>query len=763
MTTRVAGFWLTAGVLAFVCRQGTSLAVVAVVFVVFVAAATLWVRGQYEAALDAERPLTKTRRPWTLQYRYSVPAFILGLGSAALGHVIGNGYLLVVGVLVAYLAIGYVVMRLRIEGIVLRPVRNGPLSRIRRNAGTSKPFKRVPGARPGSAAGPATPATREGTTRAAAGRGVAFAFLALISAAGFGLGLAGLESQPKWVIALIVGALVSPMWMAVAAEVAIERLQENQRRGHRNGPYKTFGAGFVLLVVTLVAVASKSTEQFPSRWLVIAFAALAVLVIAIAASSQADVAAMIAVICLMGVTPMSEERPDDLTAVEPAEEETVLVVLGDSYMSGEGADVYFREDADNDNSDDGGENRCHRAPTAWAALAGQTDRLFDRGLIFACSGATTRNVRFDTDQDGDDTEYAQFNEPGTQLDQAKKYTTDLGDDDLVVLNLGGNDAGFSTIGAMCLAPGNCADEKKRWMDSLPQVSAALTRAYKDVRTQFPDTPVLVTAYPDPLYSTDEAYTARCDDVALSPDERTFVGEFLRALNITVGRAALAEQFYFLHESEQALANAHLQLCDPENDGRPGLNFIGLRSVGGVAEHRFNPKNWYHNSLHPNARGHAAILQEFESWRALHNPEIDRDRDGQPDGVAKDNQHAAAEAADLARTSADLNLDNARVPAAASASTPAAGSGPIDQCDLFLGDTNTIDTKGRGCRDGGARWARGQIVDLLVGWWGVLILVTVAASWLLAVGFYGWRRPWWPTPRPGRSAYGETPQRPGPQI
>ena len=66
--------------------------------------------------------------------------------------------------------------------------------------------------------------------------------------------------------------------------------------------------------------------------------------------------------------------------------------------------------------------------------------------------------------------------------------------------------------------------------------------------------------------------------------------------------------------QKSLADAHLQLCDQDNDKRPGINFIGLRSVGGFAEQRFNPKNWYHNSLHPNERGHAAMLQVFEQWR-----------------------------------------------------------------------------------------------------------------------------------------------------
>lgn len=262
-TTRVVGFWLSAGVLAIVCRQGTSLAVVAVVFVVYVAAATLWVRGQYEAALDAERPMPKTQRPWTPPYRYSGPGFLVGSAMAALGYVNGIGYLLVVGLLVAYLAIGYVVMRLRIEGIFLSPTWDDRLSRIRRKLRASKPSEAASGERSSTDANTAAPAARGETTRAAAAnRDVGIVALALISVVGVGLGLVGLESHPKWVIALIVGALVGPMWMSVAAEVAMERLQENQRRGHRAGPCKTFGAGCALLIVTMVTVALNATQQF---------------------------------------------------------------------------------------------------------------------------------------------------------------------------------------------------------------------------------------------------------------------------------------------------------------------------------------------------------------------------------------------------------------------------------------------------------------------------------------------------------------------
>src|SRR4029450_77545 len=67
--------------------------------------------------------------------------------------------------------------------------------------------------------------------------------------------------------------------------------------------------------------------------------------------------------------------------------------------------------------------------------------------------------------------------------------------------------------------------------------------------------------------------------------------------------------------ETSLWVPRLRLWDPLNDGRPGLNFLGLRSVRGAAEQRFNPANWLHSSLHPNERGHAALLRAFQTWTA----------------------------------------------------------------------------------------------------------------------------------------------------
>ncbi len=204
----------------------------------------------------------------------------------------------------------------------------------------------------------------------------------------------------------------------------------------------------------------------------------------------------------------------------------------------------------------------------------------------------------------------------------------------------------------------------------------------------------------------------------------FISEFLPALNDTVRRAARSRRFYFLDDMEQSLANAHLQLCDPDNDERPGINFVGLHSVSGIAEQRFNPKNWYHNSLHPNERGHAAMLQVFEQWRADHpDPGTDNPSTTSPaDGENSD-------------TAGGANGSQART---------------NPPCDLLVDDLPLVEDEQSTtvqCREAGAAWVKGQLSDtILRHWWGVQLIVAALAAWLLGVALFGWWKPWWP-PRP----------------
>lgn len=282
---------------------------------------------------------------------------------------------------------------------------------------------------------------------------------------------------------------------------------------------------------------------------------------------------------------------------------------------------------------------------------------------------------------------------------------------LVVLSLGGNDAGFSTIGLMCLAPGSCADRPEPWVPSLAQVRAQLRRTYAAVDATFPGVPVVVVGYPDPIDTDPDA--AACRQVTISAPERRFVHDFLTGpsgLDALVSRTAAEYGFHYVAGMQTALRAQDLQLCDPDNDDRPGLNFVGLRSVRGAAEQRFNPANWWHSSLHPNERGHAAMNRAFRAWYAQE--------------AAAGPLPARATVLPAAGTSVYPAVDRPGVPAAQERQAPV--------CDLYATDR-------RGCRVQGTAWALQQTEDAL---WptgvGGLVLGG-AGAWCLAVGLFGWRR------------------------
>jgi hypothetical protein len=420
-----------------------------------------------------------------------------------------------------------------------------------------------------------------------------------------------------------------------------------------------------------------------STLLAAVFVVIGLLVVAVVSWTWADIAAVFVVIAVLGVTPYQPSLPD---AFSPGGGHNVLVALGDSYMSGEGAAVYYK------GTDEGGGDQCHRSPTAWAAIAGQQPP-FDRMAFLACSGARSYNVYLS----GSHSPEAQRGEKVTQLvayqnlQDAQPFKPRL-----VVLSLGGNDAGFSAIGEMCIAPGDCSTQSHLWTDSLSEVRTAMEHTYDQVGALFPNVPVLVVGYPDPIADGD----GPCGQMTLTPAERRSIKKFVGDLDTTIAQAAANRHFYYLSGARTALADAHLQLCDPRNDGQPGLNFIGFRSVRGDPEHRFNPQNWIHNSLHPNDRGHGAILQVFERWIA-------------------DNPNPAARAGD------------SPVPGA-SPQDAAHSAIPSPPCDLS-------DTSPHTCALDAQTWALRQLGGALWPWGLLVTALAVAGAWTAGVTLFGWRR------------------------
>jgi lysophospholipase L1-like esterase len=517
-------------------------------------------------------------------------------------------------------------------------------------------------------------------------------------------GAAGLRWGMGWQLwvsaALIALALLGfgPIGIALLSETSITPLVAQSRR--RTIVFAVSGLVVLATTVILARVAVGSSIVF---W---PLAALTVLVVAVASATQADVVIVMSLVALMGLTPVQERLPDP---VEGAAGRGELLALGDSYMSGEGAGVYY------EGTDEADGNKCRQAPTAWAVLVSQSPQ-FGGYRTLACSGARTEHVRLHPPKkarkDGltVDTETPAVG-PRTEGTETQLQTyhanPSVPPPAMVVVSIGGNDAGFSTVGIMCVAPGECQKQTEMWRP-LSQVQNNLRATYADIHTLFPQSPVVVIPYPDPIMMV-----PKCDDVALSSTEVAHLHSFItqdQGLNGIIKSTAEEYGFYYA-PMESALADNHLQLCDPKNQDRPGLNFIGLRSVSGSADDRFNPANWTHNSLHPNERGHAAMARAFQTWLAAATP-VDKDW---PDPRAAVPEAAASRLTGW-RERPDRNTEIADRP-----------------CEFDEVQSSAV------CKSEGFRWAVNQVGDMLLPRGVLAIIGTVAGAWALAIALFAWRR------------------------
>jgi lysophospholipase L1-like esterase len=645
------GFGAAVFLLLTFARSGRSALAIQVLFTVFVIVATVWIRSQYVDSLGDR-----------------VQALI------------GIWYAVAVVVIAAGLVLSYTALHragASLAGIFLLYYLAGAGTTKLRQIGTS--------ARTQAGSAQQTWADRPallGKVLTACGAVLAVAGVCALGVSGRGGTVAVLVLLGFAFVVLL------PVGIAMLSEWVIRRIAVEDERRIRTTRW-VGAAGFVVFAGTTAALYAATGSTF----LVAALVVLALLVVALVSRTQADIAAVMAVIALAGVTPLPVAVPAAL--LPAARDKPILVALGDSYMSGEGASTYY------DGTDEGGGDQCRRSPTAWAAIAGQ-QRPFGRLAFLACSGARTKNIQHETatPEDGMPKPEGAYGEPGTQLDGYQNVYAGAGVPSLVVVSVGGNDAGFSTIGTMCVAPDNCDTEAPSWTGGLEQVRKVLRVTYEQISRTFPNTPVVAIPYPDPI-----TLDARCTDVALSLPERKFLHEFITGQRTGVGLNPMIRQtaaefgFYYPAAMQDALAEAHLQLCDKQNQGRPGLNFIGLRSVAGAAEQRFNPANWWHSSLHPNERGHAALLAAFENWLperitelkapAFVGPQVVEQRN---DGIADDPLSA------------------------------------VPPCE-------PLDPSPKGCRAEGTDWARQQARHMLLthGWIGV---VAVGGAWVAAVVFFG---------------------------
>jgi lysophospholipase L1-like esterase len=134
------------------------------------------------------------------------------------------------------------------------------------------------------------------------------------------------------------------------------------------------------------------------------------------------------------------------------------VALGDSYAAGDGTGVYYN-------------TSCYTSPDAYPPLVAAKDGY---SLTFAaCSGATTSTVN------------------SGQLGSLNSSTS------LVTIQVGGNDAGFTSVMENCALYYFTCSSAISSADSYIKnsLSAALNTTYNDIRADAPKAKVLAIGYP----------------------------------------------------------------------------------------------------------------------------------------------------------------------------------------------------------------------------------------------------------------------------
>jgi lysophospholipase L1-like esterase len=386
-------------------------------------------------------------------------------------------------------------------------------------------------------------------------------------------------SSSRWLIFTAGGLLFAPAGLTLLSEGVL-------RRESKWLPI-AFWPALALLLAGGWAV-GYALDMDPGSAVIFAVA-VGVLILAIASSTQADVLLVVTFIGIFWASQPSGTATDDLP--EPTDGQRALVALGDSYMSGEGASEFLEK------TNDAGGNQCRRAPQAYPR------RLFTDGkagnleaLVFlACSGDETKDLQ-------------------RKLPRLERKIDKRLNPQLVVVSIGGNDAGFAKIATACLAPGSCAERGQIWLDQLQSVARKINDTYVKIRkTVGMDVPVLAVPYPVPVRARPCPYSS------LTVDENRFLQRFVKQLDGAVHHAADAAGVAYLGRMRGVFYRTHLRVCDRADEEDVGVNFVRFNSVGGAVDQLIDPRIWLHNSFHPNETGHEQMTAVLARWIAHHHP------------------------------------------------------------------------------------------------------------------------------------------------
>jgi lysophospholipase L1-like esterase/uncharacterized membrane protein HdeD (DUF308 family) len=370
------------------------------------------------------------------------------------------------------------------------------------------------------------------------------------------------------------------------------------------------GIGVYLLVAGLLAASVAWTPRPTSRrWIVVLGAlatsigalvwfavgslswpialAIAVILVAFGASFVINGESLL-FLTLAGIAVIwvSLDRVDESSPDRHPNAAQRIVALGDSYISGEGAETYYEGTNEKGTSGD----QCRRSPTAYPVAVADGLQM---GLDFlACSGAKTISL--------DDEGVRLSGSPNDLLTQlANAESIDKEKVRIVLVSIGGNDASFGDIGKACLVPGSsCSELRQLWLENVGQIGVRIANSYTTIKEAFPNASVVVVPYPLLIASKP------CQWSGLDGPEHAFLAEFIAVLDDRVrASAAIAGAHYF---DPALFAFDEEQICDGDSPDDSAMNLVNLNPVNGTLTSRLNPTNWFHGSLHPKPSGHELV-------------------------------------------------------------------------------------------------------------------------------------------------------------
>lgn len=320
----------------------------------------------------------------------------------------------------------------------------------------------------------------------------------------------------------------------------------------------------------------------------------------------------------------------DAVAVVPLAQKPrdMVVAMGDSYGSGEGAGDYYTETNRGYSGSQWQWNACHRSKNSWSrqvtlpgtsATVGANSDMHSPNLDFqfvSCSGATTEQLGLHPQY------WQQSLIPGTDPGQRDSVMSGQfgefpqlesgvlsADTTLVLLSVGGNDARFAHYMEMCAVNHWCtpddATTEELWTNiraDLEQASRNTAAAIARIRFKAPNAEIVLMGYPRIFF---EDPSINCPTSAstpgFTPDEAKLFNRAADWFDITQNSAAASAGVKVTYQDTLGPFTGH-GLCGPNLAYLHGVEFGSSGDgdvTGAIAPSR--------ESFHPNPYGVTAYV------------------------------------------------------------------------------------------------------------------------------------------------------------